>query len=576
MERTGEVLEQGRSNGVQPQHRILPPKHHHPFYSQAMTSTFSVSHARRQEILRRLEMMNGRDDYDSDEMDGELNYGDEEELEEDKLTAEDKEIDLSLRHLNTSKLSPNPHPIFPPRHYKTSPPRHPKTPPPVNGGPVHYESHRRRKSLSPTSAIREYAAQGDRACDRSSLKRSSTERSLERPSVEKSPSESPSSPETSERFSQGRGCTERTPFERCQSERCSSDDEANSLSCSNQPEDYSIKLEKPSDSSLYSEDENNISEDTKPVSPTVFKEAGKPGVGGQSEWTFEEQFKQLYELSDDRKRKEFLNELFSFMQKRGTPVNRIPIMAKQVLDLYELFNLVTSKGGLVEVINKKQWREITKGLNLPASITSAAFTLRTQYMKYLYPFECEKRKLSTPSELQAAIDGNRREGRRQVYTTNATGFGLSPHSPTLPTMIPHPSVIPHNVRDSPEFEEERDARDFPFSRSFMQPRMAKHPMKHALYEEPLTPPPKRPLLTDEQHHRYLLQQQQHQMVPPAAHIKVTSNHAQRDTGLPLFELRGDNSLIVSIELNGVLYQGVLYPRGTPLHVLTNRATGSSS
>src|SRR4029434_10598965 len=49
----------------------------------------------------------------------------------------------------------------------------------------------------------------------------------------------------------------------------------------------------------------------------------------------------------------------------GTPVNRIPIMAKQVLDLYKLFKLVTEKGGLVEVINKKIWREITKGLNLP-------------------------------------------------------------------------------------------------------------------------------------------------------------------------------------------------------------------
>ena len=32
----------------------------------------------------------------------------------------------------------------------------------------------------------------------------------------------------------------------------------------------------------------------------------------------------------------------------------------------------------MEVINKKLWREITKGLNLPSSITSAAFTLRTQ------------------------------------------------------------------------------------------------------------------------------------------------------------------------------------------------------
>ena len=62
----------------------------------------------------------------------------------------------------------------------------------------------------------------------------------------------------------------------------------------------------------------------------------------------------------------------------GTPVNRIPIMAKQVLDLYELYKLVVSRGGLVEVINKKIWREITKGLNLPSSITSAAFTLRTQ------------------------------------------------------------------------------------------------------------------------------------------------------------------------------------------------------
>ncbi|XP_077445889.1 AT-rich interactive domain-containing protein 3B isoform X2 [Stigmatopora argus] len=172
---------------------------------------------------------------------------------------------------------------------------------------------------------------------------------------------------------------------------------------------------------------------------------------GQADWSFEEHFRQngnaswadeadsnrgrgeasrdfakLYELDNDPKRKEFLDDLFTFMQKRGTPVNRIPIMAKQVLDLYMLYKLVTEKGGLVEVINKKIWREITKGLNLPTSITSAAFTLRTQYMKYLYPYECERKGLSSPGELQAAIDSNRREGRRPSYSSSLFRFSPSP------------------------------------------------------------------------------------------------------------------------------------------------------
>ncbi|KAJ8272274.1 hypothetical protein COCON_G00111330 [Conger conger] len=172
---------------------------------------------------------------------------------------------------------------------------------------------------------------------------------------------------------------------------------------------------------------------------------------GQADWAYDESFKQngnaswtdeadggrgrgeasrdfakLYELDLDPNRKEFLDDLFTYMQKRGTPVNRIPIMAKQVLDLYMLYKLVTEKGGLVEVINKKIWREITKGLSLPTSITSAAFTLRTQYMKYLYPYECERMGLSSPGELQAAIDSNRREGRRPSYSTSLFRFSPSP------------------------------------------------------------------------------------------------------------------------------------------------------
>ncbi|KAM5292910.1 AT-rich interactive domain-containing protein 3B isoform 1-T1 [Ctenodactylus gundi] len=196
------------------------------------------------------------------------------------------------------------------------------------------------------------------------------------------------------------------------------------------------------------------------------KEASKapPSVStaGQPTWNLDEQLKQnggltwsedadggrgreisrdfakLYELDGDPERKEFLDDLFIFMQKRGTPINRIPIMAKQILDLYMLYKLVTEKGGLVEIINKKIWREITKGLNLPTSITSAAFTLRTQYMKYLYAYECEKKALSSPAELQAAIDGNRREGRRPSYSSSL--FGFSSAAAGAPALLSPPKI----------------------------------------------------------------------------------------------------------------------------------------
>lgn len=61
-----------------------------------------------------------------------------------------------------------------------------------------------------------------------------------------------------------------------------------------------------------------------------------------------------------------------------------------------------------------------------------------RYMKYLYPYECEKRQLSTPEELQVAIEGNRREGRRSSYGTYSEMVQRSP----LPNLPPtHPSQM---------------------------------------------------------------------------------------------------------------------------------------
>ncbi|XP_037625916.1 AT-rich interactive domain-containing protein 3A isoform X1 [Sebastes umbrosus] len=334
-------------------------------------------------------------------------------------------------------------------------------------------------------------------------------------------------------------------------------------------------------------------------------------VGGQDhgEWTYEEQFRQLYELDRDPKRKEFLDDLFSFMQKRGTPVNRIPIMAKQVLDLYMLYRLVTEKGGLVEVINKKLWREITKGLNLPTSITSAAFTLRTQYMKYLYPYECDKRSLSNPNELQAAIDSNRREGRRQsfgsslfTYSPNGTPTMLS--SPKLPsasvglTMGTNGASLTPIQKIKKEEEGGHTMPGFGMTRlpagamaghslaavqaaAAAQTAMAAQMAALEQLREKLEagePPEKKMALPAEDHHRLLQRALQHNLLAMTAqlpmNIRINNQDSRQDSALNL-TTNGTSSISMSVELNGVVYTGVLFAQAAAGSALSG-AVGSSA
>ena len=58
-------------------------------------------------------------------------------------------------------------------------------------------------------------------------------------------------------------------------------------------------------------------------------------------------------------------------------------------------------------------------------------------MKYLYPYECATKNLSTPDELQTAIEGNRREGRSK---TNYAAYGAPPSS-VPPASLPSSGVI---------------------------------------------------------------------------------------------------------------------------------------
>ncbi|XP_066914465.1 AT-rich interactive domain-containing protein 4B-like [Clytia hemisphaerica] len=70
---------------------------------------------------------------------------------------------------------------------------------------------------------------------------------------------------------------------------------------------------------------------------------------------------------------------------------KIPIVGRKLLDLVELYRLVQKHGGFEKVCQKRQLSAVVRELNLPKTITSAANTLRNQFARFLYRFECYQR-----------------------------------------------------------------------------------------------------------------------------------------------------------------------------------------
>ena len=92
---------------------------------------------------------------------------------------------------------------------------------------------------------------------------------------------------------------------------------------------------------------------------------------------------------DGTEQSQFLHDLYSFMQRIGQPLTKVPHLGYQELDLYKLYQLVISKGGMDEVTRKQEWKTVYQELGIPTMSTSASYNTRTNYKKYLYLYELE-------------------------------------------------------------------------------------------------------------------------------------------------------------------------------------------
>ena len=87
-----------------------------------------------------------------------------------------------------------------------------------------------------------------------------------------------------------------------------------------------------------------------------------------------------------------------------------------------------------------------------------------RYTKYLYPYECTKKNLSNPNDLAAAIEGNKREGRRGSYGAyHEMGMGMPVSQAGAGGMMPS-QISPMPLVTGPRFNGNGNSHAMPPSK----------------------------------------------------------------------------------------------------------------
>ncbi|KAG1973199.1 AT-rich interactive domain-containing protein 4A [Pimephales promelas] len=90
---------------------------------------------------------------------------------------------------------------------------------------------------------------------------------------------------------------------------------------------------------------------------------------------------------DPEERDHFLQQLYKFMEDRGTPINKPPVLGYKDLNLFKLFRLVYIHGGCDHIESGSIWKQIYMDLGIPVLNSAASYNVKTAYKKYLYGFE---------------------------------------------------------------------------------------------------------------------------------------------------------------------------------------------
>ncbi|XP_023584617.1 AT-rich interactive domain-containing protein 1B isoform X3 [Trichechus manatus latirostris] len=162
------------------------------------------------------------------------------------------------------------------------------------------------------------------------------------------------------------------------------------------------------------------------------KEEGPPQPESKSKssssTTTGEKITKVYELGNEPERKLWVDRYLTFMEERGSPVSSLPAVGKKPLDLFRLYVCVKEIGGLAQVNKNKKWRELATNLNVGTS-SSAASSLKKQYIQYLFAFECKIERGEEPPPEVFSTGDTKKQPKLQPPSPANSGSLQGPQTP---------------------------------------------------------------------------------------------------------------------------------------------------
>uniref|UniRef100_A0A8C4ZUT8 AT-rich interaction domain 1A n=1 Tax=Gadus morhua TaxID=8049 RepID=A0A8C4ZUT8_GADMO len=171
-----------------------------------------------------------------------------------------------------------------------------------------------------------------------------------------------------------------------------------------------------------------------------------------SSTTTNEKITRLYELGPEPERKMWVDHYLAYIDDKAMGMTNLPAVGRKPLDLFRLYMSVKEIGGMAQVNKSKKWRELATTLNVGTS-SSAASSLKKQYMQCLFAFECKvERGEEPPPEI---FTDNKKNQAPKIQPPSPAGSGSlqGPQTPqsTSSSMAeggdlkpPTPASTPHS------------------------------------------------------------------------------------------------------------------------------------